>query len=84
MVFCCRATDIARGNLSNKQVTVLLDECLHLLIIVLGERYVEGVGQVDSSTIIQREIIHQLAITRMSHSDLDKSLPEDVSRAVGP
>ena len=67
------------SSLSIKQTTALVDEFLHLLIIVLGERYVEGVGDVTHSTIIQREIIHLLAISRMSHSDLDKNLPEDVS-----
>lgn len=77
-----RRGDIAKGTLSSKQATILLDECLHLLIIVLGERYVEGVGEVDSSAIIQREIVHQLSVTKMSHSDLNKSLPEDVSQYV--
>ncbi|XP_067943651.1 E3 ubiquitin-protein ligase UBR2-like isoform X2 [Watersipora subatra] len=65
------------SSLSVKLMTTLIDEFLHLLIIILGERYVEGVGEVTRDEIIQREIIHLLAINRMSHSDLDKNLPED-------
>ena len=63
-----------------KQFTTLADEMLFLLIILLGERYVQGIGEVDKNQIIQREIIHQLSISRMSHSDLDKNLAEDVSK----
>ena len=66
-------------GLFSKELTVLLEECLNLIIVVLGERYVEGIGRVTKNSITQREIVHQLAINRMSHSDLDKNLAEDVS-----
>lgn len=61
---------------------MLLEECLNLMIVLLGERYVEGIGHVTKNTITQREIVHQLAINRMSHSDLDKNLAEDVSHSI--
>ena len=69
-------------GLFSKELTVLLEECLNLIIVVLGERYVEGIGRVTKNSITQREIVHQLAINRMSHSDLDKNLAEDVSNHI--
>lgn len=44
-----------------------------------GERFSPGVGQVNATDEIKREIIHQLSIKPMAHSELVKSLPEDVS-----
>lgn len=44
-----------------------------------GERFSPGVGQVGATDEIKREIIHQLSIKPMAHSELVKSLPEDVS-----
>lgn len=43
-----------------------------------GERFVPGVGQIGSTDEIKREIIHQLSIRPMAHSELVKALPEDV------
>lgn len=45
-----------------------------------GERYTAGVGQVESSDEIRREIVHQLCIRPMAHSELVKALPENVSQ----
>lgn len=39
----------------------------------------EGVGDVTTEDTVQREIIHQLCISPMAHSELAKALPEDVS-----
>ena len=38
-----------------------------------------GVGNVAQKDAIKREILHQLCIQDMAHSELDKALPEDVS-----
>ena len=38
-----------------------------------------GVGNVTQKDAIKREILHQLCIQDISHSELDKALPEDVS-----
>ena len=38
-----------------------------------------GVGQVTSADVVKREIIHQLCVQPMAHSELVKALPEDVS-----
>lgn len=44
-----------------------------------GERFSPGVGQVGPTDEIRREVIHQLSIKPMAHSELLKALPEDVS-----
>ena len=48
-------------------------------IFVSGERYTVGVGKITQEDVVKREIIHQLCITSMAHSELVKALPEDVS-----
>ena len=37
-----------------------------------------GVGQVEAFDEVRREIIHQLSIRPMAHSELVKALPENV------
>lgn len=53
--------------------------CVYTSLCLTGERFSPGVGQVDATDEIKREIIHQLSIKPMAHSELVKSLPEDVS-----
>lgn len=50
--------------------------------ISTGERFSPGIGQVNATDEIKREIIHQLSIRPMAHSELVKALPEDVSKWV--
>ena len=38
-----------------------------------------GVGEVTRADMVKREVIHQLCIASMAHSELTKALPEDVS-----
>ena len=38
-----------------------------------------GVGEVTRGDVVRREVIHQLCIAPMAHSELSKALPEDVS-----
>ncbi|XP_064603615.1 E3 ubiquitin-protein ligase UBR2-like isoform X2 [Liolophura sinensis] len=61
----------------------LAEEFLSLLIILLSERYVPGVGKVTPEDVVEREIIHQLCITPMAHSELVKTLPEDANHETG-
>lgn len=49
-------------------------------VCVLGERFTPGIGHVESFDELKREIIHQLCIRPMAHSELVKALPENVSR----
>lgn len=90
-----------------QQNNTLIEEMLHLIIMVIGkkmccrvgvdvslsccsftsvslcpcpgERYISGVGQVAPFDEVRREIIHQLSIRPMAHSELVKALPENVS-----
>uniref|UniRef100_A0A8C5T9N6 E3 ubiquitin-protein ligase n=1 Tax=Malurus cyaneus samueli TaxID=2593467 RepID=A0A8C5T9N6_9PASS len=51
--------------------------------ISTGERFSPGIGQVNATDEIKREIIHQLSIRPMAHSELVKALPEDENRETG-
>ncbi|XP_061522003.1 E3 ubiquitin-protein ligase UBR2 [Phycodurus eques] len=66
-----------------QQNNTLIEEMLHLIITVIGERYVAGVGQVEPFDEVRREIIHQLSIRPMAHSELVKALPENGNKETG-
>ncbi|KAK3092305.1 hypothetical protein FSP39_001069, partial [Pinctada imbricata] len=66
-----------------RQTITLAEEFLNLLIILIGERYVPGIGQVSNQDVVKREIIHQLCISPMAHSELSKGLPEDSNHETG-
>ncbi|CAK9818916.1 E3 ubiquitin-protein ligase UBR2 [Anthophora plagiata] len=55
----------------------LVEEFLGLLITIIGERYVLGVGQVTVDDILKKEIIQQLCIKPLSHSELSRTLSDD-------
>ncbi|XP_011482545.1 E3 ubiquitin-protein ligase UBR2 isoform X1 [Oryzias latipes] len=65
------------------QQNTLIEEMLHLIIMVIGERYVAGVGKVEPLEEVRREIIHQLSIRPMAHSELVKALPENGNKETG-
>ncbi|XP_053659304.1 E3 ubiquitin-protein ligase UBR1 [Anopheles marshallii] len=60
-----------------RQTGLLIEEFLELLIAVIGERYVPGVGAVTESDRIKKEIVQQLCIKPHSHSELSRALNED-------
>ncbi|KAG8443710.1 hypothetical protein GDO86_009037 [Hymenochirus boettgeri] len=66
-----------------QQNNTLIEEMLHLIIMIVGERFYPGVGQVSVTEEIKREIIHQLSIRPMAHSELVKALPEDENKETG-
>jgi len=72
-------TDVTPED-SVKQLITLAEHFLKLLIVILCERYVEGVGLVTPADVVKREIIHQLCIQAMSHSELTKALADDPYR----
>uniref|UniRef100_A0A8D0L320 E3 ubiquitin-protein ligase n=1 Tax=Sphenodon punctatus TaxID=8508 RepID=A0A8D0L320_SPHPU len=65
-----------------QQNNTLIEELLYLIIMIV-ERFSPGVGQVNATDEIKREIIHQLSIRPMAHSELVKALPEDENRETG-
>ncbi|OBS60397.1 hypothetical protein A6R68_08476 [Neotoma lepida] len=60
-----------------KQYNTLIEEMLQVLIYIVGERYVPGVGNVTKEEVIMREIIHLLCIEPMPHSAIARNLPEN-------
>ncbi|XP_054260913.1 E3 ubiquitin-protein ligase UBR2 isoform X2 [Macrosteles quadrilineatus] len=68
---------------SIRQTISLVEEFLGLLITLVGERYNPGVGQVTHDDCIKKEIVQQLCIKPMSHSELNKTLPDDVNHETG-
>lgn len=68
---------------SMRQTISLVEEFLGLLVVLVGERYTPGVGKVTSDDRIKKELIQQLCIKPMPHSELNKTLPEDVNHETG-
>lgn len=68
---------------SMRQTISLVEEFLGLLVILVGERYTPGVGKVTSDDRIKKELIQQLCIKPLSHSELNKTLPDDVNYETG-
>ncbi|XP_060728093.1 E3 ubiquitin-protein ligase UBR2 isoform X4 [Tachysurus vachellii] len=66
-----------------QQNSTLIEEMLHLIIMIVGERFTPGIGHVDNCDELKREIIHQLCIRPMAHSELVKALPENENKETG-
>uniref|UniRef100_A0A8C7BK94 E3 ubiquitin-protein ligase n=1 Tax=Neovison vison TaxID=452646 RepID=A0A8C7BK94_NEOVI len=66
-----------------KQYNTLIEEMLQVLIYIVGERYVPGVGNVTKEEVTMREIIHLLCIEPMPHSAIAKNLPENENNETG-
>jgi E3 ubiquitin-protein ligase UBR2 len=60
----------------NKEKIRVMEEFLHLLIIIVSERYEPGIGNVNREQKLTREVIHQLCISPMAHSELVRSLQD--------
>lgn len=59
-----------------KEKVRVMEEFLHLLIIIIGERQEPGVGKVTREEKLKREVIHQLCISPMAHSELVRGLQD--------
>ncbi len=59
-----------------KEKVRIMEEFLHLLIIIIGERHEPGVGKVTREEKLTREVIHQLCISPMAHSELVRGLQD--------
>ena len=53
-----------------------MEEFLYLLLVIVGERYESGVGKITRDQKLAREVIHQLCITPMVHSELIRGLQD--------
>jgi len=59
---------------SIRQTISLVEEFLGLIITIVGERYTPGVGKVTFDDCIRKEVIQQLCVEPMPHSELNKTL----------
>lgn len=50
------------------------EDFLQLIIILVSERYDPQVGKVEPIEKLKREVIHQLCISPMPHSDIVKNI----------
>ncbi|VVC24842.1 Zinc finger, UBR-type,Zinc finger, RING/FYVE/PHD-type,Winged helix-turn-helix DNA-binding domain,Ribosomal [Cinara cedri] len=57
-----------------RQTISLVEEFLTLIITIVGERYTPGVGKVTFDDCIKKEVIQQLCVEPMPHSELNKTL----------
>ncbi|XP_057659801.1 E3 ubiquitin-protein ligase UBR2 isoform X1 [Diorhabda carinulata] len=64
---------------SVRQTINLVEEMLHLLIFLIGERYMPGVSNVTVEDRIRKEIIQYLCIKPLPHSELVKTIPDDLT-----
>ncbi|XP_072285136.1 E3 ubiquitin-protein ligase UBR1 isoform X1 [Pyxicephalus adspersus] len=60
----------------SRQWNILIEEMLHVLICIIGERYVPGVSDITKEECMMREIIHLLCIEPMAHSAIAMALPD--------
>lgn len=65
------------------QTICLVEEFLGLLIAIIGERWVPGIGKVTQEDRLRKEIVQQLCIKPLAHSELNRTLPEDVNHETG-
>jgi hypothetical protein len=57
------------------------EDFLQLIIILVSERYDPQIGKVEQIDKLKREVIHQLCISPMPHSDIVKNIfSENVSK----
>lgn len=68
---------------TTRQIINMVDELLELLIIIIGERFVPGIGMITEDDRIKKEIVQQLCIKPYSHSELNRALNEDTSSETG-
>lgn len=66
-----------------RQIINMIDEFLELLIMIVGERYTPGIGDVTEDDRIKKEIVQQLCIKPFPHSELIRSLNEDSNGETG-
>lgn len=63
---------------SMRQTINLVEECLHLLIVVIGERHMPGVSHVTNKDRIKKDLLHALCIWQAPHSELVKCVSDDL------
>ena len=68
---------------SIRHVTVLVEEFLGLAVTLAQERHSPGIGRGGVEDMVRQEVVQLLCVEPMSHSALNKALPEDVNHETG-
>lgn len=63
---------------SMRQTINLVEEFLHLLIVVIGERHMPGVSHVSNKDRVKKDLLHALCIKQSPHSELVKTVSDDL------
>ncbi|KAI1713887.1 ATP-dependent clp protease adaptor protein clpS domain-containing protein [Ditylenchus destructor] len=61
----------------SKISTMLAEEMLQLLIFILGERYLPGLGECSPMQCLEREILHILCTGPQPFSKIERAVPND-------
>uniref|UniRef100_A0A158Q8Z9 E3 ubiquitin-protein ligase n=1 Tax=Elaeophora elaphi TaxID=1147741 RepID=A0A158Q8Z9_9BILA len=67
-------SSVASDDLSKCTIT-LAEEMLHLFIIIIGERYMPGVGKSTMKALLRREVLHVLATKPTPFSKIERAMP---------
>ncbi|RCN38051.1 hypothetical protein ANCCAN_16040 [Ancylostoma caninum] len=62
---------------TGKIIVILAEEMLHLLIMIVGERYHPGVGKCTYAEQVQREVVHVLCTGPQPFSHIQKRMSHD-------
>jgi len=62
-----------------RQTISLVEEFLGLILIIISERFVPGVGKITLEERVKKEIIQWLSMEPMTHSELVKYLPKETN-----
>lgn len=66
-----------------RQTITLVEEFLQLLIVIVGERHIPGISEVNPQNRIKKEIMQHLCIKPLLHSELNKIIPDDLGHDAG-
>ncbi|KHN74188.1 E3 ubiquitin-protein ligase ubr-1 [Toxocara canis] len=60
----------------SKSTVILAEEMLHLIISIIGERFMPGVGVCTRKAMLRREVLHILATGPKPFSKIDRAIPD--------
>ncbi|CAD6191000.1 unnamed protein product [Caenorhabditis auriculariae] len=62
----------------SKITVIVAEELFHLLIIIIGERYLPGVGETTLLNFLKREVVHVLCTGSQPYSTLQQKMSHDI------
>lgn len=68
---------------SIRQIINIVEEFLQLLISIVGERHIPGISDLTTQDRVKKEIIQHLCIKPLPHSELNKTIPDDLTHETG-